>query len=115
MSSACLAKGFGLSEKAESYFGKGMQISACAFVLIGVSRFNLSSLNATMHTRAATSLTYIESLVISPVLLFLLPALLGINGIWVSLPITAAMMNLLFLLFKAGMTGNKRIREEGNL
>lgn len=115
VASAYLAKGFGLSEKAESYFGKGMRISACAFVLIGVSRFNLSSLNATMHTRAATSLTYIESLVISPVLLFLLPAFLGINGIWVSLPITAAMMNLLFLLFRAGITENKRTREEGNL
>ena len=113
--STYLVKGFGLSEKAGSYFGKGMQISACAFVLIGIARFNLSSLNATMHTRAATSLTYVESMVVSPILLFLLPMWLGIRGIWVSLPITAVVMNLLFLLVKVRIAENEKIREEGNL
>ena len=113
--STYLAKGFGLSEKAESYFGRGMQISACAFVLIGIARFNLSSLNATMHTREATSLTYIESMVISPILLFLLPMWLGIKGIWLSLPATAVVMNLLFLLFEMKTVESKKIREEGNL
>ena len=113
--STYLAKGFGLSEKAESYFGRGMQISACAFVLIGVARFNLSSLNATMHTREATGLTYIESMVISPILLFLLPMWLGIKGLWLSLPATAVVMNLLFLLFEMKTVESKKIREEGNL
>lgn len=91
-----LAGWFGLSRDAAVLFEAGMRISAFAFLFTGFSKFNLSYLNAVLKTRQAVILTYLESLVISPVYLFLLPTVAGIIGIWISLPATAATMIVIY-------------------
>lgn len=87
---------FGLSGKALGYFGYGMQISALAFLLLGFVKFNTAYLNATMQTQKAIFLTYIESVCIAPVLLYLLPVIAGIKGVWFSFPFTAVCMLLIY-------------------
>lgn len=91
-----LAGWFGLSRDAAVLFEGGMRISAFAFLFTGFAKFNLSYLNAVLKTRQAVTLTYVESLVISPLYLFLLPAAAGITGIWISLPATAATMLVIY-------------------
>ena len=91
-----IGRWFGLSGEALGYFGWGMNVSAVAFLLIGFVKFNTAYLNATMQTKKAIFLTYIESIVIAPVLLYLLPAFAGIKGVWFSFPLTAVCMLLIY-------------------
>lgn len=102
-----IAHWFGLSDDAAVFFGTGMRISALAFLLTGFAKFNLSYLNAVLKTKLAVILTYTESLLISPVYLFLLPAAVGMTGIWISLPATAATMIVLY-----GIINRKEISYE---
>ncbi len=92
---------FGLSDKAESYFQAGMCISALAFVMMGITKFNVSCLNATLQVKRAAALTYVESLVVSPVLLYVIPVFFGLNGVWMTLPATAVCMLLIYVLVKS--------------
>lgn len=92
---------FGLSESSRIYFQKGMYISAAAFLLLGTVKFNISYLNATLKAKRAILLTYLESLVVSPLCLVILPLIFGINGIWSALPCTAiVMLGIYFMLRK---------------
>lgn len=102
-----LAGWFGLSDEAAAFFGQGMRISSLAFLATGFAKFNLSYLNAILKTRRAVILTYVESLAVSPAYLFLLPALLGMTGIWISLPATAVTMLVLY-----GITNRKEMSYE---
>lgn len=102
-----LAGWFGLSDEAAAFFGQGMRISSLAFLVTGFAKFNLSYLNAILKTRRAVILTYVESLAVSPAYLFLLPALLGMTGIWISLPATAVTMLVIY-----GITNRKEMSYE---
>lgn len=86
--------GFGLSNEAISYFKSGMRISAMAFFLIGYVKFHISYLNAIFETKKAILLTYAESLLVIPVLMYLLPVFAGISGVWAALPVSAVCMLL---------------------
>lgn len=83
---------FGLSSQAAVYFETGMKISALSFFLLGYVKFHTSYLNAVLKTRKAIFLTYAESFLVTPVLLYLLPVFAGINGVWAALPVTAVCM-----------------------
>lgn len=87
---------FGLSGEALGYFENGMKISAFAFLLLGFVKFNTAYLNATLQTKKAAFLIYIESFLIAPVLLYLLPAFAKINGVWLAFPATAVCMLLVY-------------------
>lgn len=87
---------FGLSAQAEEYFQSGMCISAAAFMWIGIAKFNVSYLNAMLKVGRAAMLIYVESLVVTPVLLFVLPEFCGISGVWSSLPATAICMTAIY-------------------
>lgn len=63
---------------------------------IGIEKFNVACLNATLQVKKAIIMTYLESLVIMPVLLFLVPKLLAIEGVWITLAMTAAMMLVIY-------------------
>lgn len=83
---------FGLSEAGAVYFDIGIRYYAYAFILAGFVKFISCYLNATMQTRRATILTYLESVVVAPILLMILPMAFGINGIWLSYPLTAILI-----------------------
>ena len=78
-----------------------MLISSFAFLLTGTAKLNVSCLNAVMQTKKkAVFMTYIESLAVSPICLFLLPAVWDIRGIWLALPVTAGIMTGIYGLIR---------------
>ncbi len=87
---------FGLSSQASVYFEIGIKISALSFFMLGYVKFHTSYLNAVLQTRKAIFLTYVESFLVTPVLLYLLPFFTGINGVWAALPTTEVCMLLLY-------------------
>ncbi len=91
---------FGMSKQSEQFFHVGMRISAVSFLFTGLAKFHISCLNATLRVKPAMALIYGETLLIAPVFIFLLPAILGITGIWWSLAATQIMMLLLYQIVK---------------
>lgn len=94
-----ISVGFNLSEQASSYFNTGMLIYACTFILVSVAKFNLCFLNSILKTKKATFLIVLESAIISPMFLFILPNFFGINGIWLSYTATTIIMLIIYRIF----------------
>lgn len=99
---------FGLSSQAAVYFEAGMKVSALSFFLLGYVKFHTSYLNAVLQTRKAILLTYAESFLVTPVLLYLLPVFAGISGVWAALPVTSVCMLFLYQLVRQYNTGQKK-------
>lgn len=87
---------FGLSEQARTYFTVGMRVSAIAFIGQAFTKFNGVYLNATMRSKFAVTLTYLESLLVNPILLLVLPMFGGVVGIWLAPSVTAMIMLLIY-------------------
>lgn len=90
---------FGMQMDSQAYFGTGMAVSAVSFLFIGLAKFHISYLNATLQVKKAMQLIYGETIVVAPFLIFLLPYVFKINGIWLSLPGTQLIMLLIFNVF----------------
>ncbi|WP_310603945.1 MATE family efflux transporter [Anaerosporobacter sp.] len=87
-----LPKWFGISSQAAMYFNRGMSISMLSFFAVGFTKFRIAYRNATLRVKEAMLVIYGESLLVSPILLWLLPLCLGLDGIWISLPMTGVVM-----------------------
>lgn len=90
---------FGMQIESQAYFGTGMAVSAVSFLFTGLAKFHISYLNATLQVKKAMQLIYGETIVVAPFLIFLLPYVFKINGIWLSLPGTQLIMLLIFNVF----------------
>lgn len=90
---------FGMQMESQAYFGTGMAVSAVSFLFTGLAKFHISYLNATLQVKKAMQLIYGETIVVAPFLIFLLPYVFKINGIWLSLPGTQLIMLLVFNVF----------------
>lgn len=90
---------FGMQMESQDYFGTGMAVSAVSFLFTGLAKFHISYLNATLQVKKAMQLIYGETIVVAPFLIFLLPYVFKINGIWLSLPGTQLIMLLIFNVF----------------
>ena len=90
---------FGMQMESQAYFGTGMAVSAVSFLFTGLVKFHISYLNATLQVKKAMQLIYGETIVVAPFLIFLLPYVFKINGIWLSLPGTQLIMLLIFNVF----------------
>ena len=90
---------FGMQMDSQAYFGTGMAVSAVSFLFTGLAKFHISYLNATLQVKKAMQLIYGETIVVAPFLIFLLPSVFKINGIWLSLPGTQLIMLLIFNVF----------------
>lgn len=93
---------FGMSKTGCQLFVHGMKISALAFCMMGFVKFHIAEQSAIQNVKEAFLLTYGESLLLAPGLLFFLPIKLGLDGIWWSLPGTAAGMLLFYYLLQKG-------------
>ena len=91
---------FGMQMESQAYFGTGMAVSAVSFLFTGLAKFHISYLNATLQVKKAMQLIYGETIVVAPFLIFLLPYVFKINGIWLSLPGTQLIMLLIFNVFR---------------
>ncbi len=87
---------FGLSKEALEVFKTGILIYAYAFILAAFAKFNVSYLNSTIQTSKAIFLTYSESLIVTPILIFLLPVIFKTEGIWLSFGVTAMVQLLIY-------------------
>ena len=87
---------FGLSKEALEIFKTGILIYAYVFVLAGFAKFNVSYLNSTLQTSKAIFLTYSESLVVTPIFIFLLPVIFKTEGIWLSFGVTAVVQLVIY-------------------
>lgn len=90
---------FGMQMDSQAYFGTGMAVSAVSFLFTGLAKFHISYLNVTLQVKKAMQLIYGETIVVAPFLIFLLPYVFKINGIWLSLPGTQLIMLLIFNVF----------------
>lgn len=90
---------FGMQMDSQAYFGTGMAVSAVSFLFTGLAKFHISYLNATLQVKKAMQLICGETIVVAPFLIFLLPYVFKINGIWLSLPGTQLIMLLIFNVF----------------
>lgn len=90
---------FGMQMESQAYFGTGMAVSAVSFLFTGLAKFHISYLNATLQVKKAMQLIYGETIIVAPFLIFLLPYVFKINGIWLSLPGTQLIMLLIFNVF----------------
>lgn len=90
---------FGMQMDSQAYFGTVMAVSAVSFLFTGLAKFHISYLNATLQVKKAMQLIYGETIVVAPFLIFLLPYVFKINGIWLSLPGTQLIMLLIFNVF----------------
>ena len=90
---------FGMQMDSQAYFGTGMAVSVVSFLFTGLAKFHISYLNATLQVKKAMQLIYGETIVVAPFLIFLLPYVFKINGIWLSLPGTQLIMLLIFNVF----------------
>lgn len=90
---------FGMQMESQAYFGTGMAVSEVSFLFTGLAKFHISYLNATLQVKKAMQLIYGETIVVAPFLIFLLPYVFKINGIWLSLPGTQLIMLLIFNVF----------------
>lgn len=91
---------FGMSKTGCQLFVHGMKISALAFCMMGFVKFHISEQSAIQNVKEAFILTYAESLLAAPGLLFILPLWLGLDGVWWSLPGTAVIMLLFYYIGK---------------
>ena len=68
-----------------------------SFLFMGVNIWATFYFQAVMHTRTSTVLTVLRGIVISGVLLYLLPALLGISGVWWAMVLTEGIVTIVTL------------------
>ena len=89
---------FGLSKLASDYFYAGMLISAVSFLMVGFTKMNVCYMNACLKIRSAMNLVYGEIGLVTPCLLYLLPKVFGLQGVWMALPSTSLVMIILYCL-----------------
>lgn len=102
---------FGASSKVSEMVGQGIIISSLTFVFTAIVRFGCSFFYAVNKIKISSLLVYLEPLIISPIMLWLLPKYFGINGIWASLPATQFIMAVLSSIFLIKYEENLKVEE----
>ena len=91
---------FNLSQEGSYHFHQGMIIYTLSFIFFGLFRFNLCYLNASLNVKKAITLILSESIIVTPLLLYILPILFNINGIWLSSPLSIILMLIIYYIWK---------------
>ena len=82
----------GLTEDVAQLAEHGILISSTAFVLLGVVRFAGVYYQAIGAVRASALLIYGDAFVALPICLLILPHWLGMDGIWLAMPVSRVML-----------------------
>ena len=91
---------FGLSQQGSNHFHQGMIIYTLSFIFFGLFRFNLCYLNASLNVKKAIVLIMSESIIVTPLLLYILPKFFEVNGIWISSPLSVIIMLIIYYIWK---------------
>ena len=92
---------FHLSKEAGKIFREGFAISAVSFLFYGFVRFHVAYMSSKLKIKLANGLIYGECLVVAPALLVGLPEVIGIYGIWWTLPLISVCMTLIYIGIQA--------------
>jgi Na+-driven multidrug efflux pump len=94
-----LAPLFGASKEAGALFEHGIIYMAGALPLMAIVRIVSAYLYATGNAFKASLLVYGDSFVVLPLLLFILPKYLGINGVWLAMPLTFVILTASIFIY----------------
>ena len=84
----------------QKYMRIGFWIYAISYVFKGMVKFVCSYYYAINKTTVSNLLICLDAIVLAPLTLFLLPKLgLGINGIWLSLPVSQMVVSAVATLW----------------
>ena len=88
---------------------RGILLSAPAFLLLGVIRVAAFYYQSTGAIAKSSFLIYGDSFAALPLCIFTLPLWLGMDGVWLAMPVSRILLMMLLLYFWFGM---KRYREK---
>lgn len=87
---------FHLSGGAGDILQTGFVISAVSFLFYGFVRFHVAYMNSRLMLKTAGILIYGECLIVAPMFIVGLPKVLGMPGVWCSLPATGLCMLIVY-------------------
>lgn len=93
-----LPRFFGASAATARVMGRAMPLLCMAFPLLGLVKYFTAYYYACGESRRATLLVYGDPVLFTPACLLVLPPLLGLDGVWLSLPGAQILSALLLLL-----------------
>ena len=89
---------------------QGILLSAPAFLLLGVIRVAAFYYQSTGNLARASWLIYGDSFLALPLCIFLLPLFLGMNGVWLAMPVSRILLTGLLLYFWFGPVPGKTVK-----
>lgn len=100
----CLPKLFAVSAQAEEFMLQGLIIYAFSYPFKAGIKFICAYHYSNKRAWQANTLIYLDPLLFTPLLLMFLPQLFGINGIWLALPLTQALVFIVGVFLNIAIT-----------
>ena len=100
----CLPKLFAVSAQAEEFMLQGLIIYAFSYPFKAGIKFICAYHYSNKRAWQANTLIYLDPLLFTPLLLMFLPQLFGINGIWLTLPLTQALVFIVGVFLNIAIT-----------
>ena len=85
---------------------RGIMLSAPAFLFLGVIRVAAFYYQSTGNIAKSSWLIYGDSFIALPLCIYILPVFLGMNGVWLAMPVSRVLLMGLVLYFWFGMKKN---------
>lgn len=93
----------GLTGEAAQLASRGIVLSATAFLLLGVIRVAGFYYQATGNLAKSSWLIYGDTFIALPLCLYTLPPVLGMDGVWLAMPVSRILLGLLLAYFWFGV------------
>ena len=91
-------KTFSLSSENYKPFVQGLRITSMSLLIYGLNRLSITIMNGKRKHRKAAAIIYSEAILYTPIMLFVLPEILGTLGIWVEPAAAAVVTELLCIV-----------------
>ncbi len=88
-----MPKLFSVSEDAEKMMISGFVIYSCSYPFKAAVKYICSYYYAIGSTRLSNALTYLDPMLLTPLLLIALPNIFGINGIWLAMTLAQVVLS----------------------
>lgn len=103
---------FGASPEAAIIIAESLPILAVAFPLIAISRASSAYFYGIQHASYASTLVYLDPLVITPLSMMILPLAFGLKGVWLAIPVTQTLIVITALILNKH--SDKLLKDEFN-
>ena len=86
---------FGASGEAAAMAAKAMPVFTIGFIPIAFCRVTTAYFYATQRNRPAYVMVYGEAVLLALLLAFVFPRMIGMDGVWISLPVAQILLMLI--------------------